>query len=207
MREKFSIISLGCARNLVDTEVMGGLLQEDHYEMVAEPTEADIILINTCSFIDAAKEESIDTILETARLKKGGKLQTLVVSGCLAQRYSGELMRDLPEVDLFIGTGEVPRIVEILKEHRKNKKQRVYIGIPRYLYDHATPRHRTTPAYTAFLKVSEGCDHKCAFCIIPQLRLVKIKAFPIRHDYLALGLLIAPQHPPRPFEVKFPPSL
>ena len=170
MREKFSIISLGCARNLVDTEVMGGLLQEDHYEMVAEPTEADIVLINTCSFIDAAKEESIDTILETARLKKGGKLQTLVVSGCLAQRYSGELMRDLPEVDLFIGTGEVPRIVEILKEHRKNKKQRVYIGIPRYLYDHATPRHRTTPSYTAFLKVSEGCDHKCAFCIIPQLR-------------------------------------
>ncbi len=170
MREKFSIISLGCARNLVDTEVMGGLLQEDHYEMVAEPTEADIVLINTCSFIDAAKEESIDTILETARLKKGGKLQTLVVSGCLPQRYSGELMRDLPEVDLFIGTGEVPRIVEILKEHRKNKKQRAYIGIPRYLYDHATPRHRTTPSYTAFLKVSEGCDHKCAFCIIPQLR-------------------------------------
>ncbi|MCZ6625664.1 MAG: 30S ribosomal protein S12 methylthiotransferase RimO [Deltaproteobacteria bacterium] len=170
MREKFCIISLGCARNLVDTEVMGGLLQEDHYEMVAEPTEADIVLINTCSFIDAAKEESIDTILETARLKEAGKLETLVVSGCLAQRYSGELMRDLPEVDLFIGTGEVPRIVEILKEHRKNKKQRVYIGIPRYLYDHATPRHRTTPSYTAFLKVSEGCDHKCAFCIIPQLR-------------------------------------
>lgn len=170
MREKVSIISLGCARNLVDTEVMGGLLQQAHYEVVSEPTEADIVLINTCSFIDAAKEESIDTILEAARLKEEGRLKTLVVAGCLPQRYSEELMRELSEVDLFIGTGEVPRIAEILKEHRESKGQRLYIGIPRYLYDHATPRLRTTPSYTAFLKVSEGCDHKCAFCIIPQLR-------------------------------------
>ena len=170
MKEKVNIISLGCARNLVDTEVMAGLLLQDHYEMVSEPAEADIVLINTCSFIDAAKEEAIDTILETARLKEEGRLQTLVVSGCLPQRYSEELTTELPEVDLFIGTGEVPRIAEILKEHREGKKQRAYIGIPRYLYDHATPRLRTTPSYTAFVKVSEGCDHKCAFCIIPQLR-------------------------------------
>lgn len=170
MREKVSIISLGCARNLVDTEVMAGFLQQGHYEMVSEATEADIVLINTCSFIDAAKAESIDTILEMARLKEEGKLQTLVVAGCLPQRYSEDLMRELPEVDLFMGTGEVPHIVEILKEHRESKKQRLYIGIPRYLYDHATPRLRTTPSYSAFLKVSEGCDHKCAFCIIPQLR-------------------------------------
>ncbi len=170
MKEKVSIVSLGCARNLVDTEVMAGLLQQGRYEMVSEPSEADIVLINTCSFIDAAKEESIDTIIETARLKEEGRLQTLVVAGCLPQRYSEELTRELPEVDLFIGTGEVPRIVEILKEHRENKQKRLYIGIPRYLYDHATPRLRTTPSYTAFLKVSEGCDHKCAFCIIPQLR-------------------------------------
>jgi ribosomal protein S12 methylthiotransferase len=170
MREKVSIISLGCARNLVDAEVMGGLLQQGHYEVVSEPAEADIVLINTCSFIDAAKEESIDTILETARLKEEGRLQTLVVAGCLPQRYSEELVRELPEVDLFIGTGEVPRIVEILREHRESKGQRLYIGIPRYLYDHDTPRLRTTPSHTAFLKVSEGCDHKCAFCIIPQLR-------------------------------------
>src|SRR3990172_515168 len=135
MKEKVNIISLGCARNLVDTEVMAGLLQQDHYEMVSEPTEADIVLINTCSFIDAAKEESIDTILETARLKEEGRLQTLVVAGCLPQRYSEELVRELPEVDLFIGTGEVPRIVEILREHRQAKKQRSYVGIPRYLYD------------------------------------------------------------------------
>lgn len=170
MKEKVNIISLGCARNLVDTEVMAGLLRQDNYEMVSEPEEADIVLINTCSFIDAAKEESVDTILETANLKQEGRLQTLVVAGCLPQRYSTELTGELPEVDLFIGTGEVPRIVEILKEHRRNKQKRLYIGIPRYLYDHTTPRLRTTPSYTAFLKVSEGCDHQCAFCIIPQLR-------------------------------------
>lgn len=169
MREKISIISLGCARNLVDTEVMGGLLRQANYEVVAEPSEADILLINTCSFIDGAKEESIDTILEAARLKEQGRLKTLVVAGCLPQRYPEELVRELPEVDLFIGTGEVPRIAEILKEHRQSK-QRLYIGVPRYLYDHATPRLRGTPSHSAFVKVSEGCDHKCAFCIIPKLR-------------------------------------
>lgn len=170
MVEKISIISLGCARNLVDSEVMSGILQKNRYEVVPEPAEADIVLINTCSFIDAAKEESIGTILETARLKETGRLRTLVVAGCLPQRYPKELMRELPEVDLFIGTGEVPRIAEILREHRDRKKKRLYVGIPSYLYDHATPRSRTTPSHTAFVKVSEGCDHKCAFCIIPQLR-------------------------------------
>src|SRR3990172_4998251 len=170
MKQRINIISLGCARDLVDTEVMAGLLQQGPYEMVAEPSEADIVLVNTCGFIDAAKEESIDTILETARLKEEGGLQTLVVAGCLSQRYPEELARELPEVDLFIGTGEVPRIVEILKEHRQAKKQRSYVGIPRYLYDHSTPRLRSTPSHSAFLKVSEGCDHKCAFCIIPRLR-------------------------------------
>jgi ribosomal protein S12 methylthiotransferase len=170
MKEKITIISLGCARNLVDTEVMSGLLHRAHYEVTPEPAKADIVLINTCSFIDTAKEEAIDTILETARLKEEGSLKTLVVAGCLPQRYSEELAKELPEVDLFIGTGEVPRIVEILREHKENKRQRLYIGIPRYLYDDATPRLRSTPPYSAFIKVSEGCDHKCAFCIIPQLR-------------------------------------
>jgi ribosomal protein S12 methylthiotransferase len=170
MAEKISIISLGCARNLVDSEVMDGILRQSRYQVVSEPAEADIILINTCSFIDAAKQESIDTILQAAHLKEEGKLQTLVVAGCLSQRYSKELMEELPEVDLFIGTGEVPRIAEILREHHESKKGRLYVGIPSYLYDHATPRIRTTPSHTAFIKVSEGCDHKCAFCIIPQLR-------------------------------------
>src|SRR6266498_4558852 len=168
--QKISIVSLGCARNLVDSEVMAGLLQQSEYVMVQQPADADVILVNTCGFIGAAKEESIDTILEVARLKEAGKVKKLVVAGCLPQRYPDELARELPEVDLFIGTGEVPRIAQILREHETNTSQRQYVGVPSYIYDHATPRLRSTPSYTAFVKVSEGCDHKCAFCIIPQLR-------------------------------------
>ena len=169
-RQKFSIVSLGCARNLVDSEVMAGLLQQSRYDMVEEPADADVVLVNTCGFIEAAKAESIDTILEIARLKEERKIKKLVVAGCLAQRYPEELAKELPEVDLFIGTGEVPRIAEILRDSEALQDPRLYIGIPSYIYDHTTPRLRTTPSYSAFLKVSEGCDHKCAFCIIPQLR-------------------------------------
>lgn len=169
-KQRFNIVSLGCARNLVDSEVMSGLLQQSHYEMVQEPADADVVLVNTCGFIEAAKVESIDTIIEISRLKEEGKIKKLVVAGCLAQRYPQELAKELPEVDLFIGTGEVPKIVEILRRQEADDNRRQYVGIPQYLYDHDTPRIRATPAYTAFLKVSEGCDHKCAFCIIPQLR-------------------------------------
>ena len=170
IKQKFSIVSLGCARNLVDSEVMAGLLQQHAYEMVEEAADADVVLVNTCGFIGPAKEESIDTILDIARLKAAGKVQKLVVAGCLSQRYPDALAKELPEVDLFIGTGEVPRIAEILDQHHANTTKRQYVGVPSYLYDHATPRLRATPPYTAFVKVSEGCDHKCAFCIIPQLR-------------------------------------
>jgi ribosomal protein S12 methylthiotransferase len=138
--------------------------------MVQEPADADVVLINTCSFIDAAKAESIDTIVDISRLKQEGTLRKLVVAGCLSQRYPHELATELPEVDLFIGTGEIPQIVNILEEHERNQSRRHYVGIPEYLYDHVTPRLRSTPPYTAFLKVSEGCDHKCSFCIIPKLR-------------------------------------
>lgn len=169
IKQKFSIVSLGCARNLVDSEVMAGILQRNNYEVVAEPIDADIVMVNTCGFIGAAKEESIDTIVEMGRLKESGQLKKLIVAGCLSQRYPTELAAELSEVDLFIGTGEVPRIAEILHEHEASK-QRQYVGLPSYIYDHATPRARSTPSHTAFLKVSEGCDHKCAFCIIPQLR-------------------------------------
>jgi len=169
-KQKFSIVSLGCARNLVDSEVMAGLLQRNHYDIVHEPEDADVVLVNTCGFIEAAKAESIDTIIEISRLKEEGKIKKLVVAGCLAQRYPQELAKELPEVDLFIGTGEVPQIAEILQRQEADANRRQYVGIPHYLYDHTTPRVRTTPSYTAFLKVSEGCDHKCAFCIIPQLR-------------------------------------
>jgi ribosomal protein S12 methylthiotransferase len=169
-KQTVSIVSLGCARNLVDSEVMGGLLRQNRFELVPEPAGADIVLVNTCGFIEAAKAESLDTILEIARLKEEGKVKKLVVAGCLSQRYPAELAKELPEVDLFIGTGEVPRVAEILREHEANEGRRQYVGLPSYLYDHATPRLRTSPSHSAFLKVSEGCDHKCAFCIIPRLR-------------------------------------
>jgi len=169
-KQTVSIVSLGCARNLVDSEVMGGVLRQNRFQLVPEPAGADIVLVNTCGFIEAAKAESLDTILEIARLKEEGKVKKLVVAGCLSQRYPAELAKELPEVDLFIGTGEVPRVAEILREHEANEGRRQYVGIPSYLYDHATPRLRTNPSHSAFLKVSEGCDHKCAFCIIPRLR-------------------------------------
>jgi ribosomal protein S12 methylthiotransferase len=171
VKQKFSIVSLGCARNLVDSEVMAGLLRQADYDMVQDPAGADVVLVNTCGFIDAAKAESVDAIVELGRLKDKGKIKKLIVAGCLSQRYHDELARELPEVDLFIGTGEVPMVAKILREHDSNpKKRREYVGIPYYLYDHTTPRIRATRSYTAFLKVSEGCDHKCAFCIIPKLR-------------------------------------
>ena len=169
-KQKFHIVSLGCARNLVDSEVMAGLLEKSGYQIVDQPSGADVVLVNTCGFIGAAKEESIDTIVAMSRLKEEGKVKKLVVAGCLSQRYPDELASELPEVDFFIGTGEVPRIAEILRQHEANSARRQYIGIPSYLYDHLTPRLRSTPSYTTFLKVSEGCDHKCAFCIIPQMR-------------------------------------
>ena len=168
-KQKFTIVSLGCARNLVDSEVMAGVLQSNNYEIVSDPADADVVMVNTCGFIGAAKEESIDTIVEMGRLKESGKLKKLVVAGCLSQRYPTELAAELSEVDLFIGTGEVPRIAEILRQHEQTR-QRQFVGVPSYIYDHATPRVRSTPSHTAFVKVSEGCDHKCAFCIIPQLR-------------------------------------
>ena len=170
IKQKLSIVSLGCARNLVDSEVMAGLLRQDNFDLVEEPDGADIVLVNTCGFIDAAKAESVDTILEIGRLKEAGKVKKLIVAGCLSQRYSDELAKELPEVDFFIGTGEVPRIAEILRRHEADHSRRQFVGLPSYLYDHVTPRLRTTPSYSAYLKVSEGCDHKCAFCIIPQLR-------------------------------------
>jgi ribosomal protein S12 methylthiotransferase len=169
-RRKINIVSLGCARNLVDSEVMAGLLRQSDFDLVDEPDGAEIVLVNTCGFIDAAKVESVETILEIGRLKDEGKVKKLVVAGCLSQRYSDELSRELPEVDLFIGTGEVPLIAEILRQNEADESRRQFVGLPSYLYDHATPRLRSTPSYSAYLKVSEGCDHKCAFCIIPQLR-------------------------------------
>src|SRR4030095_15103918 len=133
-KQKFNIISLGCARNLVDSEVMAGLLHQNNFEMVREPALAHIVLVNTGGFVGAAKEESIDTVLDVARLKETGQIKKLMVAGCLSQRHPDELAAELPEVDLFIGTGEVPRIAEILRAHEANTARRQFIGVPGSLY-------------------------------------------------------------------------
>jgi len=157
------MISLGCAKNLVDSEVMLGHLERAGCVLVRELERADVIVVNTCGFIDAAREESVQTILEAAELKRSGNLQRLVVAGCLVQRHRDELSQSLPEVDAFVGLDELD---QVLSATGPGEAQ----GAASYLYDHATPRRRATPAWTAFVKIAEGCDHTCAFCAIPAFR-------------------------------------
>jgi ribosomal protein S12 methylthiotransferase len=160
-------VSLGCPKNRVDTEVMLGLSDRAGFTIARAPEEADAIVVNTCGFIGEAKEESIDTILEMARYKTEGRAQRLVVTGCLTQRYSGDLARDLPEVDHFLGSGDVDKIVGALRG--QGPRDGVTMD-PAYLYDDVTPRLQSLPAYTAYVKIAEGCDRPCSFCIIPKLR-------------------------------------
>ena len=169
-------VSLGCPKNLVDSQVMLGILEKDRYSIAKEPNDAEVIIVNTCSFIQAAKEESIETILEMAEYKDQGKCKVLVVSGCMAQRYSDELHKEMPEVDLIIGTGQYHRITEALKTHDAEKAEgaplpkRLYVDQPAFIHTEKDPRTLTGPAYTAFLKLSEGCNRRCSFCIIPKMR-------------------------------------
>jgi ribosomal protein S12 methylthiotransferase len=170
---RVGFISLGCAKNLVDTEVMSGRLAEAGFRFVRDHGDAELIVVNTCAFIGAAREESIGTILEMAELKRHGNLKRLVVAGCMVQRYREELQRDLPEVDAFVNLDELDLIVERSK-----------IGGPTpallrptptadgstYLYDHETPRLLATPPWSAYIKIAEGCDHQCSFCAIPAIR-------------------------------------
>jgi ribosomal protein S12 methylthiotransferase len=160
-------VSLGCPKNRVDTEVMLGLSDRAGFTIARAPEQADAIVVNTCGFIGEAKEESIDTILEMAKHKADGKCKRLVVTGCLTQRYSGDLARDLPEVDHFLGSGDVDKIVGALKG--EGARDGVTMD-PAYLYDDVTPRLLSLPAYTAYVKIAEGCDRPCSFCIIPKLR-------------------------------------
>jgi len=169
MKKKVSLVSLGCPKNLVDAEVMLGHLPADRFEIVTDEAEADIIIVNTCSFIKEAKEESVETILEVADYKQNGRCRKLVVTGCLPQRYREELADELPEVDLFMGTGDAPRIVELL-DGMETGSRRDAVGLPEYLYDHATPRVKSSPHYSAYVKIAEGCGNHCSYCIIPQLR-------------------------------------
>ena len=192
---KIGFVSLGCPKNLVDSEVMMGLSQEGGHTLTPNPSEADVLVVNTCAFIDSAKEESVNTILELAEFKKNGSCKRLVVTGCLGERYREELKAQIPEIDAVLGTGEVPEIVGAIEGAKRNRTIPLTLvpsqspipnpqslipspqslipgrpdGLPTYLYD-AEPRVFATPRHFAYIKVAEGCDYKCSFCIIPKLR-------------------------------------
>jgi ribosomal protein S12 methylthiotransferase len=171
--KKVGFVSLGCPKNLVDSEVMMGTLQQAGYEITNNADDADTVVVNTCGFIESAKQESIDAILEATRLKEEGKAKRVVVAGCLVERYRDDLIRELPDVDAFIGTNEVTRILEAADE-KKNFRELPLLPIGNktatYLYDFDTPRFRATESHTAFIKIAEGCDRPCAFCSIPSMR-------------------------------------
>lgn len=167
--ERVHLVSLGCPKNRVDSEVMVGKLRQGPFELVDDPASADVIVVNTCSFIQPATEESIQTVLEMAKLKEHGACRRLVVTGCMVQRFGRALEDELPEVDHFLGTGEYHRIDEVLRA-RRGEALRSYVDTPLYLHDELAPRVNSWLPHSAYLKISEGCDHRCAFCIIPQLR-------------------------------------
>jgi ribosomal protein S12 methylthiotransferase len=165
---KVGMVSLGCPKNLVDSEVMLGMLVRKGYELTPRAEEAEVIIVNTCAFIAPAQRESIDTILEMAEYKKSGAARKLVVAGCLVERYRQEILKEIPEVDFVIGTNELERVLEACG--RDNKDRGLEGSAEPYLYHDLTPRVLTTPSYSAYLKIAEGCDHPCSFCVIPQMR-------------------------------------
>jgi ribosomal protein S12 methylthiotransferase len=217
---KVGLISLGCPKNLVDSEVMLGLARQAGHELTQDASEAEVLVVNTCAFIDSAKQESVNTILEMARHKKDGACQRLIVTGCLAERYRQELQKEMPEIDAVLGTGEVPDIVRAISGRPEGRPLQTSAGtapltfysgagapppartdadaidaashgrgsarhpditatsgapawpqaLPTYIYDVDTPRYLATPKHYAYVKIAEGCDYKCAFCIIPTLR-------------------------------------
>lgn len=167
MAKPLYILTLGCSKNRVDSEIMLGTLVKQGYSLVQEPEQAEVIVVNTCSFINEAKEESINSILEMAEYKETGKCETLIATGCLVQRYASELQKELPEVDHFVGTGAYAGIGDLLAAEAA---PRAVITDPEYVHDAQTPRINSMPIYTSYLKISEGCDNKCAFCIIPAMR-------------------------------------
>ncbi|MUG45627.1 30S ribosomal protein S12 methylthiotransferase RimO [Paenibacillus woosongensis] len=169
MTEKVKIVTLGCEKNLVDSEIMSGLIDQRGYRLVEDREEATVIIVNTCGFIDAAKEESVNTILDLADLKETGKLKALIVSGCLTQRYKQALMEEMPEIDGIVGTGDFYNINQIVDEALKGKKP-VQVGNPVFNYEEVLPRKVSTAKYTTYVKIAEGCDNNCTFCSIPIMR-------------------------------------
>lgn len=169
-KKKVHFISLGCPKNLVDSEIMAGTLMKDGFEVVSEAEEAETIIVNTCGFIEDSKRESIQKILEVSELKSQGSVKRVVVAGCLTQRYKDELVEGLPEADLFVGSGEFQNIAKILKGHREGNKQKTFFHLPTYLQEEETPRVNSQPSHRAYLKISEGCLKRCSFCAIPHIR-------------------------------------
>src|SRR4051794_4639801 len=163
---KVGFISLGCPKNLVDSEVMMGILAREGYELTPRADEAEVLVVNTCSFIEAAQKESVDAILEMAEHKKFGAAKKLIVAGCLVERFREQILEQVPEVDAVVGTGEVERILEAVEGDLRVLPAEP----PAFLYHDLTPRVITTPRHAAYIKIAEGCDHPCTFCIIPQLR-------------------------------------
>ncbi len=170
MNGKIFILSLGCPKNLVDSEVMLGLLKQADYQISDTPEEADIMLVNTCGFIQPAVEESIDEILELARVKQKNPDKKLVVTGCLVQRYGEELKQQLPEVNLFIGTDEFQNIAAHLERCESGESRMLKISSQRFLLNSSTPRLISTPPHRAYMKITEGCSNRCTFCLIPTIR-------------------------------------
>jgi ribosomal protein S12 methylthiotransferase len=170
--QKLGIVSLGCPKNAVDTELVLGDLQGDEYEITSDQKEADIIIVNTCGFIESSKKESIDAILEMAALKTNGQCKKLVVTGCLSERYSDELLKEIPEIDHMLGVNQYPRLKQILKESDSLKKNTSinHVHEPAEYFESYINRVLTTPFYSAYLKLGEGCSNKCSFCIIPKIR-------------------------------------
>src|SRR5450755_4655288 len=163
---KIGFVSLGCPKNLVDTEVMMGQLTAHGHELTPHPSDADVIVVNTCSFIDPAKQESVDTILEMAEYKRTGRARKLIVAGCLVERYRGDIQKNMPEVDAVIGTNELEQITSLCEGVEPAERN----PFEPYLYHDATPRVLATPRHFAYIKIAEGCDHPCTFCVIPQYR-------------------------------------
>ncbi|GAB4109981.1 MAG: 30S ribosomal protein S12 methylthiotransferase RimO [Acidobacteriota bacterium] len=164
---RIGFVSLGCAKNLVDTEVMLGLLARHGHEITPDPRQAEIIVVNTCGFIDRAKEESVNTILEMAQHKLEGRCRRLIVAGCLVERYRDQIRAEIPEVDAVIGTNEVPAILDVCDPAGRPPR---FENRELFLYSDTDPRLLTTPPYTAWVKIAEGCDHPCTFCVIPRMR-------------------------------------
>jgi ribosomal protein S12 methylthiotransferase len=168
--KKVHFISLGCPKNLVDSEIMAGTLMKDGFSVVNEAEDADTVVVNTCGFIEDSKKESIQRILDMAALKQDGKIKKIVVAGCLTQRYKTDLVEGLPEADLFVGSGEFQNIAKILKNHDAGEKKNTFFNLPTYLQEESTPRVNSQPKHRAYLKISEGCMKRCAFCAIPLIR-------------------------------------